>query len=102
MSPGPVPDERIELDLDEHIEQYVKRTDAMARLTRVRTENRIAFILILTFVLTLPFYAFVLIFAPSVNPLLGPILDKWLTILASLAGAAVGVSGRSNGRSQGG
>jgi hypothetical protein len=97
MTPERPPAEQFLLDL-EPLEHYEKRTRALANLTRVRTESRVAIILILSLVLTLPLYIVVLLFAPTAVSQLNWLLEKWAPIMASLAGAAVGVSGRDRSR----
>ena len=75
----------------EPIDKYLTRAAAKIAHERARTENRIALILIISVVASLPVYFLAIWIRPDSAVELKEAYDRWLMIIGPLAGAAVGI-----------
>jgi hypothetical protein len=65
---------------------------------KARTENYVALILVIALVASLPIYLIILICSPGNSQILTSAFTPWLTVVGSLAGAAVGVGAMAERR----
>ena len=79
--------EHFELDLGDKVEQFLQRDIARRK---ARTANLITLILVGGVVLSLVGYTVIAWFKPETLDAVSPFYEKWLTMVGSLVGAAVG------------
>ena len=84
--------EHRQLRLTEMDELEFRRTDRKIKVEKQLVKNRIAIVLIGAFVVSLPVVLGVLAFSPASKDQVIQVYIHWLTVLASLAGAAIGVN----------
>lgn len=73
------------------IERYLTTKAAQIAGERAKTENRIALILIVSIVASLPVFFVVIGLFPDSTPDMREAYDRWLMVIGPLAGAAVGI-----------
>lgn len=95
----PAPSEEFSLGLDQ-TEHYRRKVAAEIARDRAMTENRIAMVLVVALVASLPVYFVALWLCPGQAEELSNALEKWFTAIGPLAGAAIGF-GISHNRSAG-
>ena len=81
------PQEQFELGLDDKVEQFLQR-DISQR--KAKTANWITLILVCGVVMALVGYTVIAWFKPQVLTSVGSFYEKWLTVVGSLVGAALG------------
>jgi len=92
QSPNDIRDQETTISLDvEPTSEYTKRVVVEIAREKARTERRLALILVLALVCSLPVYYVALYFMPQQSAHLSDAMDKWFTVLGPLAGAAVGI-----------
>jgi hypothetical protein len=89
---------RVELPIDntpplneENVSDYIKRAQATIGMTKARTANSIAYILLGGVVLSLPVYVVAIAVLPTGHyEQLASVFSKWYDVVAPLAGAVIG------------
>lgn len=83
----------------EPTETYQRAVAADIARQRATTENRVAIVLVLALVASLPVYFIAIWLCPSQAEHLKEAVEKWYAVMGPLTGAAVGVGLSNNRRS---